>query len=44
MINMLQVAFPCGALNQDIVKENQEKMVDEGVKNIIYEALKSRGA
>jgi hypothetical protein len=37
---MLHMCFPGFAINQDIIKEYKHKIVQEGPKKIVHEALK----
>ena len=41
MRNMLEVAFLSGVIDQDIVKENHGKMMEERVEYLNSEAMKS---
>ena len=38
---MLEAAFLGGTADQDIIKEKKDKMVEEGVVNLIHETMKS---
>ena len=40
---MLEVYIHCGVVEKYIIKENQDKMVEEGVENLIQENMKSGG-
>ena len=43
-INMLYTRIPSFIVNQNVIKENQHKIMKIWPQNFIYEALKSRGS
>jgi hypothetical protein len=40
---MSKMGFPCFTIDEDIIKENYEKMMEKRMEDMIHEALESGG-